>query len=66
MNIQKNQSGAPAARDIPPMPGGGTFRFDEATWEWVSTYPVPTEAPAAAPVAAAGNEPAGTPATAQE
>lgn len=63
MNIQK-QSAASIAREIPPMPGGGSWRFDEAAWEWVSTYPVPTDAPAAVP--AAGNETAAALAPAQE
>ena len=22
-------------RDVPPIPGGGSWRFDEAAWEWI-------------------------------
>lgn len=29
------------ARDIPVPPGGGSWRFDEASWAWVSNDPVP-------------------------
>jgi hypothetical protein len=38
-------------RPIPPLPGGGSWTFDEAAWEWVSNDPVPqaaAEQPAAA------------------
>lgn len=28
-------------RDIPPMPGGGSWTFDDATWSWISNDPVP-------------------------
>lgn len=27
------------ARDIPVPPGGGSWRFDEAAWDWVSNDP---------------------------
>ena len=26
-------------RDIPPPPGGGSWSFDDAKWEWVSNDP---------------------------
>lgn len=32
-------------RPIPPLPGGGSWHFDEKSWEWVSN----TQAPAAQP-----------------
>jgi hypothetical protein len=28
-------------RDIPVPPAGGSWRFDEAAWEWISNDPVP-------------------------
>jgi len=39
MNDLKSQDTQP----IPPLPGGGSWRFDEAAWEWVSTSPAPAE-----------------------
>jgi hypothetical protein len=38
-------------RPIPPLPGGGSWRFDEEAWEWVSRDTAPAE-PAAQPDAA--------------
>jgi hypothetical protein len=32
-------------RPIPPLPGGGSWRFDETIWDWVSNDPAP-QAPA--------------------
>lgn len=44
-------------RDIPPPPGGGSWAFDESTWEWVSTDPVPvTVLDPPADLAATNNE----------
>lgn len=34
-------AGAAEQRPIPPLPGGGSWRFDEAAWEWVSNDPAP-------------------------
>lgn len=34
----------PDTRPIPPLPGGGSWRFDEQAWEWVSNDPAPVEA----------------------
>jgi hypothetical protein len=28
-------------REIPPMPGGGSWTFDYEMWEWVSNAPAP-------------------------
>jgi len=53
-------------RAIPPMPGGGSWTFNEEQWMWISNDPVPAQAPAAAGQAEAGNEPAADPATDQE
>jgi len=53
-------------RDIPPMPGGGSWTFNEAQWAWISNDPAPAPAPAAAGQADAGNEPAAPAATEQE
>ena len=50
MNIDKTQV-APPEREIPTPPGGGSWTFDQAAWEWVSNDPVPVaadETPAAA------------------
>ncbi len=57
MNISKTQN----ARAIPPLPGGGSWTFDEVQWAWISNDPAPAEAPAAA-----GNEQAEGSATDQE
>jgi hypothetical protein len=34
MTGNTNQSAA--AREIPPLPGGGSWTFDEFAWAWVS------------------------------
>ena len=47
MDISKNQN----TRAIPPIPGGGSWTFDEEQWAWISNDPAPAEVPAAA-----GNE----------
>lgn len=41
-------------REIPPIPGGGSWTFDYQAWVWVSNHPVPQPdaAPAAVPQAA--------------
>jgi hypothetical protein len=49
-------------RAIPPLPGGGSWRFDYDQWDWVSNDPAPIEqsaaaAPAAAPIAAPADQP---------
>lgn len=28
-------------REIPPMPGGGSWTFDEFNWTWISNDPAP-------------------------
>jgi hypothetical protein len=33
-------------RPIPPVPGGGSWTFNETTWEWESNHPVPEDQPA--------------------
>jgi len=38
-------------RPIPPLPGGGSWHFDETAWEWISNDPAPA-APATDPTAA--------------
>ncbi|KQZ34297.1 hypothetical protein [Massilia sp. Root1485] len=30
-----------SAREIPTPPGGGSWTFDEESWEWISNDPVP-------------------------
>jgi len=32
-------------RPIPPLPGGGSWSFDEAKWDWVSNDPAPEAVP---------------------
>lgn len=48
MKIEKNTdmevAVAQPARDIPPPPGGGSWRFDEALWEWIDLNPQPQAA----------------------
>jgi hypothetical protein len=47
MTTEKNGA---VVRDIPVPPGGGSWRFDEAEWKWVSTELVQAvEASVAAP-----------------
>lgn len=41
----------PNLRAIPPLPGGGSYTFNEEQWAWISNDPAPAEVPAAA-----GNE----------
>jgi len=49
MKTTTNQGAAP--RDIPTPPGGGSWTFDDAKWEWVSNDPTPAvEEPPAADV----------------
>jgi len=36
-------------RAIPPLPGGGSWRFDEAAWEWISNDVAPAEQAAETP-----------------
>jgi hypothetical protein len=38
-------------RPIPPLPGGGSWIFDDVAWRWVSNDPAP-QAPAEQPAAA--------------
>lgn len=45
MNEQTN------ARPIPPLPGGGSWRFDESAWSWIATD-LAAQAPAEQPAAA--------------
>lgn len=39
----------PESRPIPPLPGGGSWRFDEATGEWISNDVAPAEQVAETP-----------------
>lgn len=57
MNTSNNQNNRP----IPPIPGGGSWTFEEEQWAWISNDPAPAEAPATA-----GNEQAEGSATDQE
>jgi hypothetical protein len=52
-NNKQNASPAENAppRAIPPLPGGGSWRFDEPSWAWISNDPSP-QAPAEQPAAA--------------
>ena len=62
MKIEKANN----TRDIPPMPGGGSWTFSEAQWAWILNDPAAAEAPVEATLADAGNDQAATPATDQE
>jgi len=53
-------------RAIPPMPGGGSWTFDDQQWAWIPNDPAPTQAPVTAAEVEAGNEPAAALATQQE
>jgi hypothetical protein len=59
---QPTTAAAPPPRPIPAIPGGGSWRFDEARWQWVaneaSAAPSTPAAEPAAPIAApAGKQP---------
>lgn len=45
-------------RAIPPMPGGGSWTFDEDQWAWIPNDPAPAQAPDTAAKVDAANEPA--------
>jgi hypothetical protein len=53
-----------ASHEIPPLPGGGSWRFNETTWAWDSNNPVPVDQPAAP--AAAAEQAAAQPVTSEE
>lgn len=53
-------------RAIPPMPGGGSWTFDEDQWAWIPNDPTPAQAPVTAAKVDAANEPAAASATHQE
>jgi len=44
MKIEKEASAPAEVRDIPTPPGGGSWRFDEARWEWIDNNPKPVSA----------------------
>lgn len=46
-DLEKKPVAATPARDIPPPPGGGQWRFDDVRWEWIDLNPQPE--PAAQP-----------------
>jgi hypothetical protein len=52
MQTDHNQN----TRTIPPIPGGGSWTFDESQWAWISNDPAPADAPADAPQAEAATE----------
>ncbi|MDK6078927.1 hypothetical protein [Massilia varians] len=52
MKIEKTDN----TREIPPMPGGGSWTFNEAQWAWISSDPAAAEAPEEATMAAPGND----------
>jgi hypothetical protein len=56
MNITTNNTAAIENREIPPLPGGGSWTFDEAAWKWVSNDPVPAEQAADAIPAAGADQ----------
>jgi hypothetical protein len=51
--MTEQTSAAQPQREIPPLPGGGSWTFDEDKWAWVSNNPAPQPATAAADQAAA-------------
>jgi hypothetical protein len=40
MNEQNTVASEPQ-KEIPPLPGGGSWTFDEASWAWISNDPAP-------------------------
>lgn len=52
MKIEKAQN----TRVIPPIPGGGSWTFNEEQWVWVANDPVPAQAPDDVRPDAAGTE----------
>lgn len=48
---QPTDAPSPAPRAIPPIPGGGSWRFDETAWAWQPNAPTDPQI-AAAPAAA--------------
>lgn len=53
-------------RAIPPIPGGGSWTFNEEQWAWISNDPATAQAPVEAGQAEAGNDQAVISATDQE
>lgn len=43
-DLEKKPVATIQARDIPPPPGGGKWRFDEARWDWIDLNPQPEPA----------------------
>ncbi len=62
MNDPKN----PVPRAIPPMPGGGSWTFNEEQWAWIGNDPASAQEPVAAGQATTGNELAAAAVTDQE
>lgn len=56
----------PAPRAIPPMPGGGSWTFNEEQWAWIANDQAPAQEPVAAGQAVTGDEQAAAAATDQE
>lgn len=43
-DLEKKTVATTPARDIPPPPGGGQWRFDDVRWEWIDLNPQPEPA----------------------
>lgn len=37
-NIERPAGNVPA-REIPPLPGGGSWTFNESAWQWEESFP---------------------------
>jgi hypothetical protein len=46
MTQQTEKLTSNAARDIPTPPGGGSWTFDEAAWQWKPNDAAPEQVPA--------------------
>lgn len=58
MNKPDDSTQPAAPRDVPPLPGGGSWTFDDIQWKWISNDPVPVEdVPAAEPAEVASEVP---------
>lgn len=44
MKTEEKPNVAKPAREIPLPPGGGSWKFDEARWEWIDNNPQPEPA----------------------
>ena len=44
IHTEKNSGAAQSAQELPLPPGGGSWRFDPDTWDWIPNNPMPEAA----------------------